>query len=556
MRKPTILLLAASILIMAACNSDDEPPLGTTLEETVLLNEEGNLVAGPGEPYTVRTELAQAQADRASNRRSLVVFHQLTDFHILDEESPLRSEWLESCSTAVSNPAFRPQETLSLHAADALIGQANAINRSPVTGSHVGFAIHTGNATDNVQFNELRWFIDLMDGVPVAPESGAVGYQGVQTESPAEAYGSLLNDAQQAFIPEGLDYPWYSVAGNHDVANQGRFPITEAANGIAIGAAKVISVGPQALAQACALESGPAPGVSADVTSDPETVVRGVGSDRNRRLLSPSDWVREHLSSNLTPGPTGHGFTEEDAAAGKAYYTFERGGVSFIVLDSANPTGFPSGSIDREQFDWLEEQLIARSSHYSDAGGQAVTTDNADQLIVIISHHPTSVMTNPFPSPDGGERLLGEEVDALLHRFPNVVLFVAGHTGRNSISARPGPSATGYWEVVTGSGLDYPMQGRLIEIVDNKDGTLSIFTTMYGAAVTLNPGDAEDPTPDDGLNQRVFAGVARQLAYADPQLDPAGIGLGASDRNAELMMPAPFDLSGLPRPTAEDDILG
>jgi hypothetical protein len=282
-------------------------------------------------------------------------------------------------------------------------------------------------------------------------------------------------------------------------------------------------------------------------------VIRGVGSDGNRRLLSLPSWLHEHLLSRAesAPGPAGHGFTADAADVGQAYYSFDKGLVSFIILDSANPSGFPSGSIDSTQFAWLEQELISRSSHYADAAGEAVTTANTDRLIVIVSHHPTNVMTNPYPAPDGSATLLGEQVEALLHRFPNVILHVAGHTGRNSASAKPSDTGGGYWEVTTSSSLDYPMQGRLIEVVDNRDGSLSIFTTMYGAAVTLNPGDAEDPTPDDGLNQRLLAGVARQVAFRDPQRDPTGIGLAASDRNTELLIPAPFDPSAVPLPTED-----
>ncbi|MEX0682413.1 MAG: TIGR03767 family metallophosphoesterase [Dehalococcoidia bacterium] len=548
MRKTTLLLAALALAMAAACGSG-EPPSGTTLERTIAVDADGNLFEAAGEPYTVRTELAQAQSGREDSRRSLVLFHQLSDFRIVDEESPLRNEWLEDCPTAVNAGAFRPQESLSLHAAEALVAQANVIDRSPVTGAFVDFAVHTGNATDNAQFNELRWFIDLLDGVPVDPESGAIGYQGVQTESPAEAYGDLLGVAQQAFIPLGLKYPWYAVAGNRDVLSQGTYPINETSSRVATGAQKIFKLGPTAQAQACASETGLGPGPSADILNDPETVIRGVGSDQNRRLLSRPDWMREHLTTQAGPGPAGHGLTAEMADAGTAYYTFDDGGVTFVVLDSPNPAGFSSGSIDLAQFAWLESQLVARSSRYTDAAGQQVTTPNVDRLIVIVSHHPTTVMTNPYPAPDGSNRLLGAEVEALLHRFPNVVLHIAGHTGRNSVSAKPGPAGGGYWEVTTGSALDYPMQGRLIEIVDNRDGTLSIFTTMYGGAVTLNPGDAEDATPDDGLNQRLLAGIARQIAFHDPQVGPAAAGLAASDRNAELLITAPFDLRAVPQPT-------
>ena len=102
-----------------------------------------------------------------------------------------------------------------------MVAQANQIDRSPVTGRAVDFAMHTGNAVDNAQYNELRWFIDLMDGVPVQPDSGAPGYEGVQIESPAEAYGELLEEAQPAFTPEAIRYPWFAAAGNRDLLAQG-----------------------------------------------------------------------------------------------------------------------------------------------------------------------------------------------------------------------------------------------------------------------------------------------------------------------------------------------
>ena len=399
--------LLALLALAAACKSDEPPPSGTTLTQTLGVDSEGNLVVAEGEPYTVRTELAQAQSDRRDRRLSLVVFHQLSDFGIVDEESPLRSEWLEACNSAVNDKSFRSQESLSLHVAEALIAQANVVDRSPVTRAPVDFAIHTGSAADNAQFNELRWFIDLMDGAPVDPESGAVGYEGVQTESPAKAYADLLTLAQEAFIPEGINYPWYAVAGNHDALSQGNFPLTERAAEVATGAQKIFALGPAALAEVCDSGSIFGPGPSAELLNDPGTIIRGVGADKNRRLISHSDWIREHLPPpNTGPGPLGHGFSIQGANEGRAYYTFEENGVVFIVLDSANPSGFPSGSLDQAQYDWLEERLTAHSSSYADGGGQFVTTENADRLMVIVSHHPSAVMTNPYPGTDGEPRTL------------------------------------------------------------------------------------------------------------------------------------------------------
>jgi len=45
-----------------------------------------------------------------------------------------------------------------------------------------------------------------------------------------------------------------------------------------------------------------------------------------------------------------------------------------------------------------------------------------------------------------------------------------------------------------------------------------------------------------------LAAVARGLAARDPQRNPEAAGLAASDRNAELLLKAPFDLSTVDTP--------
>lgn len=554
-------LLGLTLAFGAACRGKGESPL-TTLEGAILLPEDGAPARGPGEPYVVRTELAQAQTGREKKRRSLLVFHHLSDFRILDEESPLRSEWAEQCTPPLSVSAFRPQETLSLHAADALISQANCVQRSPVTRRRVDFAIHTGNAADNAQYNELRWFIDLMDGQLVQPDSGSEGYQGVQEESPSKPYPQMLHDAQRGFRPEGLRYPWYAVIGNRDVLAQGTFPPNNATAGIALGSEKVTALGPEAMSAVCESEKAPIPGAPAGVRTDPETVVMEVASDENRRLLTRSEWIEEHLRTPASPGPEGHGFTQEMASGGKAHYVIEHGPLSVIVLDSVNPGGFAAGSIGAAQFAWLEQQLLARSSRYYNTAGQAVSAQNEDRLVVIVSHHPVDAMNNPFPDETQQERFRGPQLEDLLHRFPNVVLHVAGHTLQHRIALRPDAKhlSGGYWEVTTGSPVDYPMQGRLLEIADNGDGTISVFSTVYDSASPLKPGDAKDPTSDDGVNQRFLASLARQVGLNDPQLDTQAAGLGPSDRNAELLLTSPFDLAQVQpperrRPRGRDDDL-
>ena len=75
----------------------------------------------------------------------------------------------------------------------------------------------------------------------------------------------------------------------------------------------------------------------------------------------------------------------------------------------------------------------------------------------------------------------------------------------------------------------------MIEIVDNRDGTLSIFTTALDHASPAEWSGSLDPT---GL-----ASLSRQLAANDWVESPAMRRGSELDRNTELLLPAPFDLS-------------
>ena len=533
------------------CRGGDSEFL-TTLDRTIALDEDGVLGLGPGEPYEVRTELAEAQVGREERRRSLVAFHHFADLQLLDEESPLRGEWQDSCPTPLSTSAFRPQEALTLQVAASLIRQANRVNRSPLTNRAIDFVLHTGNAADNAQFNELRWFIDLMDGKPLQPDSGDPGYEGVQSESPDPRYPELLALAQLPFVPRGIRYPWYTAVGSRDVLAQGSFPPDDASRQIAVGGEKIIDLSPARKEEVC---EDPSilldPELTREILADEQTEVRAVTPDLNRRLLSRREWMEELFNSRERPGPLGHGLSQRNLDDGVAYYVFDHGPLTFIVLDTVNPAGFSAGSIDAAQFEWLEGELQSRSSGYYDGKGKLVEGDADDRLIIIVSHHPLDLLNNPLPDPAGETRIQGPQLEELLHRFPNVIANIAGHSHENRITARPDPEegrGGNYWEITTTSPVAYPMQGRLLEVVDNGDGTISLFTTMYDLAAPIDPNEADDPTPGDDVNEEQFAAVARTVAAQDPQRDPEAAGLAASDRNAELLLLAPFDLSGVETP--------
>lgn len=124
----------------------------------------------------------------------------------------------------------------------------------------------------------------------------------------------------------------------------------------------------------------------------------------------------------------------------------------------------------------------------------------------------------------------GSTIGDLLVTYPNVVLVVAGHSHVNEIRAFGDPGDPGgFWEIRTSASVDWPGQGRLIELVDNADGILSIYTTMF-----------DYPTAPGSLAER-----ARALTLIDLQSGwRLGDGSGdPEDRNSELVQALPVGWS-------------
>jgi len=565
-------------------------PAHTTLDHTILRSAQelraGGyrlLRYGPGEPHVVRDDLgATAGAARVKNRKPVTTFVQFTDVHVLDAQSPARVEFLDRYSDAPGeqipfDSAWRPQEALTLHLADANVRAVRTLSRGPVTGKPFEFTICTGDNTDNTQLNETRWFVDVLDGRLVTPDSGdpekwegvqdadATTYDthywhpdgtpsGKQPDHGRALYGfpvvtGLLDAARKPFVARGIGMPWYAVFGNHDPLLQGNAPAfvdvggTDVPTGFA-----TVATGP---VKVVALPAGlsPADAQRGLIEQDPTVLTallagpaRTVTADAKRRPLSKREYMAEMFKT--TGSPVGHGFAQDNVASGLGYYAFDHGAyLRCIVLDTVNPGGYSEGSLDVEQFAWLEEEL----------------TENAatQRLAVVFSHHPSAGMSNPTVTPsDTGPRVMGDAVVELLHRFPHAILWVNGHTHRNDVIPHPHANG-GFWEVNTAAHIDFPNQSRIVEIVDNLDGTLSVFGTIVDAEAPLSVSAAESyaaPAAVSGL-----AAVARELGANDWQSRPADLDGGrrgpVEARNVELLVKAPFDLglsgkSGGPRATA------
>jgi len=508
------------------------------------------IVGLPGEARIVRTDLGvTAGATRAAQRQALLSFVQLSDVHIVDHQSPGRLEWLDRIETTGLFPSsYRPHEMLTAHVADAMVQAVNAQAVGPVTGKPFAFAIETGDNSDNCQYNEIRWNIDVMDGGTIQPDSGSLTrYEGVMDDNPGyydvhywhpdapprgkapDQYKALhgfptvpglLDAARKPFKAPGLGIPWYTCFGNHDGLMQGNFPHTVPSSLLGVGLLKVISP-PTGLSDVDvkdALAKGDVMELLGDVVVSP--YVRLVSLDPKRRTVTKKQIVAEHFTTKGLP--VGHGFTAENKSKGTAYYFFDQGSFRHIVMDSINPNGYQDGSLDSAQFDWLKTAVEG-------ASGKAV---------VVYSHHTSGSMTNALVGSGGdlSARVLGTTVVDYLLTQPRVIAWVNGHTHKNHISGHARTDGTGgFWEINTASHVDYPQQARIIEIADNADGTLSIFTTILDHAGPASYGG-------DLSNTVSLASLSRELAVNDPQVDISVMRGTASARNTELLVGRPADL--------------
>jgi metallophosphoesterase (TIGR03767 family) len=550
---------------------------------------------------------ARAKRNRGDRRRSIAFFAQLTDPQIADEMSPARVDFVDPAGGALKDSLRPQEalalHSFDAVVRNVNANRRSRVRDGRGRRARLGFALTTGDLADNQQLNETRWFRNVLDGGRIDPFSGkpigpgnpcgnaspadaarldadvaARRYTGLQDYddyrgAPTDRYGGywdpdeaaptpgpyaafprfpgLLDRAQAPFTVQGLDVPWYISRGNHDGLLQGNAPAsTELFRAIAVGCIKIFPSG--------AIDPAQFAGAAEDAVfqrfNDPAFIAtllasaRPVPPDPDRRIISKAEY-RDVIG--------GHGFgatadRQLDASNGTAsYYSLRRSGIRFISLDTVAEGGGSNGNLDHPQYRWLRKQLRKARRR--------------DELVIVFGHHTLGSMSNATADEEAGAcnppdepgcdtdprrstpthlGLTGPKpVRSLLRSHRNVIAFVAGHTHDNAVRFFRGRRGRGFWEINTASHVDWPQQSRLIQLMDNRDGTLSIFGTILDSAA---PQAAPAPGNAMTLSLRELVSLGRTLSYNDPQragLPASGedvFSLGRRrDRNVELLVRDP-----------------
>jgi hypothetical protein len=556
------------------------------------------LAVGPGDRRFKRNDLGvltDGLNTTGSKRLSLAYFMTASDLHVADEESPTRLDLFESHEVLLGafDSAGRPQYDLSSHTINSLIRTANQLQIDYER--DFDFALLLGDNSDSSQFNELQMLVDIFDGGGILTDDGwcrpdtgdldidpATGLNRGERDfgfQETDGSGTNVNQYERPDWPNsnadfacdglqkssGAPLPWFSAIGNHDAVNMGVFSPLSALSfydtedylgdtspyGFQPGLATMIKYWVDNPDQKLKLGNGVA-GIDMDwrlafrifdfigmlgdyessiyepfdlmalmndTPADPSDDGVPIAADPNRAYMN-IDGVMEVLNG------AGHGFVDrnEDGEVNSAdggFYRMDMADINgsnmpvrVLVINTAETLLFSEGGVTAPQLAWIELEL-----------NQA---ERDKVLVIIASHHQENETISG-----------GAELEATLLRHPNVIAHVVGHGHDNLITPHlpaNGDPFRGYWEIETPSATDFPQQWRAFEIVDNRDGTGSIFATNFDHFNLV--GDDAD----------VLADLSRELAFTDAMRDgfsgdsPFAHRGKREDRNVELIFAIPTDV--------------
>lgn len=477
---------------------------------------------GPGIPCEKRFDLMAAGYCGTSTKKrgDLLRFFTISDIHITDKEAPSQTIYYSFIpwifQSALS--CYSPSMIYSTHVLNAAINTVNVLDHQ----DPFDFGISLGDMANTSIYKEIRWFIDVIDGKEINPDSG-------KKDDPIKGPD---NDYQDKYRAVGLNksIPWYATIGNHDHFFIGAERFNERIKKSFTGN-KILQLGnlfaDEDPLNLTTFSMGTLDGSSlngdvigagrvAEMTTFPT-----IPPDPDRRVITKEEMMKEF--SRTSSVPKGHGFNSPNLFDG--CYSFKpKSGLPLKVIvlddtmDESDPSrpkkGYGGGSLGNGRFEWLIKQL---------QGGQ-----KEGELMIIAAHVPIGVepegsVTGWYP-----DKITENEIITKCQEYPNLILWLAGHRHRNTVTPFPSSDPIhpeyGFWEVETKSLREFPQQFRTFDIRLNNDNTISIFT------INIDPEVKDYPF---AANSR-FLAIAAYQAYG---LDKLITTEGPSSYNAELLKP-------------------
>ncbi|KUG22668.1 interpro [hydrocarbon metagenome] len=500
----------------------------------------GNWTYGPGLAYDRRIDLMPANygGSAVAKKTKLLNFFTISDIHITDKEAPNQLIYIQRLhpNLPVGGSIYSGIMLYTTHVLDAAIQTANALHKQ----NPMDFGLSLGDTCNTTQYNETRWYIDVIDGKVITPSSGAhLGAKTIEYQKPYKAAG--LDKA----------IPWYQTLGNHDHFWMGSVPVDYSLRKDlrqSYVSDEVFATG-DVLSDPRKIDSrdyyvgvldGSTPygdiihaGPVGDFKNPPK-----VAADPDRRSLLRTEWMQEFFKTSSAP--PGHGFNLTDASNGFACYSFVPKSnipLKIIVLDNTQKEDSGSidihghGFLDETRWAWLKKEL---------ADGTA-----AGQLMIIAAHVPIGVeITAPnsemgwWVNPQNAVTL--PDLIAELQSHPNLLMWLAGHRHLSTVKAfvsldPAGAPEKGFWHVETPSLRDFPQQFRTFEIYLNSDYTISIMTTNVDPAV--REGSPAATSRQYAIATAQIVRTWDALTKWNPTNDPTIKPMPTGSYNAELVIP-------------------
>ena len=188
--KPIILLVSTSLTLNALAVElgtrqqtiiprdipPDAPHIGASNVDQYVSAGYGLYDLGLGTNQGVRLDLMPSGYASANHAARLLSFFSITDIHITDKESPIQVPYVgwqaayhDGGPGGLYSSAYSPVMFSSPQMLDAAIRTVNSLHKV----TPFDFGISLGDVGNAGQHNEVRWFIDVMDGKWIRPSSGA-----------------------------------------------------------------------------------------------------------------------------------------------------------------------------------------------------------------------------------------------------------------------------------------------------------------------------------------------------------------------------------------------